>query len=258
MQLALMKYRKIRMENKAIRTTVLVLLLFFLLPVIEGPRANAEDKVTKLVQKLQDKHPNARAKAAKELGNLRDARAVGPLINVLKDADSYVRGQAASSLGKLKDNRAVDPLSNTLKDDCTYVREEAARSLGEIKDARAAGPLIDFIKEDSTYAREEAVKSLMKIGPTAIAPLINARKENNLRLVADVYSFFICRGEPGTEALLIEALYKYGAEKMAEDFAHSGNDRLKEAAYKWAEGHRHKIEGLLGAGNSPVWGRCAS
>ncbi len=134
MQLALMKYRKIRMENKTIRTTVLVLLLFFLLPVIEGPRANAEDKVTKLVQKLQDKHPNARAKAAKELGNLRDARAVGPLINVLKDADSYVRGQAASSLGKLKDNRAVDPLSNTLKDDCTYVREEAARSLGEIKD----------------------------------------------------------------------------------------------------------------------------
>lgn len=239
-------------------TTCLVLLLLFLLPVVEGPEADAVDAVGKLIQKLQDVHPNARAKAAKELGDLKDARAVAPLINTLKDPDSYVRGQSALSLGKLKDNRAVAPLIIALKDDYTYVREEAARSLGEIRDVRAVGPLINFLKEDSTYAREEAVKSLIKMGPDAVAPLMKAGKENDLRMAADAYSFFICRGEPDSESLLIDALHKYGTEKMAEDFVNSGNDRLKAAAYEWADGHKYKIGGILGAGNSPVWGRCAS
>ena len=238
--------------------TCLVLLLLFLVPVIEGPEADAVDGVGKLILKLQDVHPKTRARAAKELGDLKDARAVAPLINILKDHDSYVRGQSARSLGKLKDNRAVDPLIIALKDDCTYVREEAARSLGEIKNVRAVGPLIDFLKEDSTYAREEAVKSLIKISPDAVATLMKARKEKDLRLVADAYSFFVCRGDPDSESLLIDALHKYGSEKMAEDLAQSGNDRLKVAAYQWADGHKYKIGGLLGAGNSPVWGRCAN
>lgn len=250
--------RNVQFWNKTIGTTVFVVLFFFLLPVFGGLQASAEDKVGKLIRKLEDKHPKARAGAARELGNLGDARAVGPLINVMKDTDSYVRGQAARSLGKLKAAQAVDPLIKALKDDFTYVREEAARSLGEIKDARAAGPLINFLKDDPTYAREEAIKALIKMGPNAIAPLANAVKENNLRVVADSYSFFVCRGETGTEALLIDALNKYGSEKMSEDFAYSGNDRLKEAAYKWAETHLYKIKGLLGLGNSPVWGKCAA
>ncbi len=257
MQFVITIHHKIRSENKKIRATVLALLLL-LSAVINGPHANAEDNVSKLIQKLENKHPNARAQAAKELGNLKDSHAVGPLINALKDADSYVRGQASKSLGKLKDTRAVSPLINVLKDDYTYVRAEAARSLGEIKDVRAVEPLINFLKEDSTYARENAAKSLISIGPDAITPLIKAQKENNLRLIADEYSFFICRGDPGSEALLVDAFYKYGNEKMAEDFAYSGNDRLKEAAFTWAKDHRYAIRGLLGAGNSLVWGRCSS
>jgi len=249
---------RLRSKNKTMGTAFLVMLLLFSLPIIECPKANAEDNVGKLIRKLQDKHPKTRAKSAKELGDLKDARAVVPLINALKDTDSYVRGQAAKSLGKLKDARAVDPLLKALKDDYAYVREEAARSLGEIKDARAVSPLLDFLKEDSTYAREEAVKSLVKMGPDAIGPLIKAGKENDLRRVAEVYCFFICRGESGTETLLIDALYKCGTEKMAEDFAYSGNERLKDAAYKWAGDHKYKIRGVPGAGNSLVWGRCSS
>jgi HEAT repeat protein len=183
---------------------------------------------------------------------------VEPLIKTLKDVDSYVRGQSAKSLGKLKDPRAVEPLIRVLNDDYTYVKEEAARALGEIKNARAVEPLMNFLKDDSTYAREEAAKALIKIGPDAIAPLLKARNEKNLKLIADTYPFFLCRGEPGTEALLVDALVRYGTAKMAGDFARCGSDLLKDAAYEWAGNHKDKIKTPLGVGDSLVWGRCAS
>ncbi len=238
------------------KIAALIMIILLLSPVLEDQPVHAEDSVGKLIRNLQDKHTKTRANAAKELGDLKDARAVDPLIKSLKDDDSYVRGQAASSLGKLKDARAVDPLIYLFKDDYTYVRAEAARALGEIGNVRAAAPLINFLKDDSTYAREEAVKSLIRMGPDAIRPLLNALKEKNLRIVADAYCFFICRGEQDAEELLIEALNAYGNKKMSDDFALSGNVGLKEAAYKWAGEHKYKIGGLLGASNSLVWGRC--
>lgn len=253
----LTRFDYVTRRNRTIHVAVCALALFLLMNCIVVHQSNAEDKVSKLIGKLQDKQPKTRSAAAKELGNLGDPRAIGPLIGVMKDTDSYVRGQAARSLGKLKATQAVDPLIKALNDDYTYVREEAARSLGEIGDARAARPLISFLKEDTTYAREQAVKALVKLGPKAMVPLNDAAKEKNLKLVGDAYSFFVCRGEAGAEALLVEAMAKYGTEKMAEDFSYSGNERLKEAAHKWAEAHKYQVKGLLGVGNSPVWGRCA-
>lgn len=242
-------------KRMACVAVMLAALLFVLAPALSGQLPGA-DNVDKLIRKLGDKHENARAKAARELGDLKDVRAVEPLIKTLKDRDSYVRGQCAISLGKLKDARAVDSLVLALDDDYTYVKEEAARALGEIKNVRAAGPLMNFLKNDSTYVREEAVKSLIKIGPEAIAPLIKARDEKVLGRVADAYAFFICRGEPGTEALLVDALGKHGTARMACDFACSGNILLKAAAYEWAEKHKEKIRMPLNAGDVIVWGRC--
>jgi HEAT repeat protein len=235
-----------------------LLFLFFsilLVPLIEA-RPKAEDKFGQLIQKLQSKQVRVRAEAVKELGEIKDKRAVPPLINALKDADSYVRGQAARALGKIEDASAVQPLIDALGDNFTYVRREAATALGDIKDARAVIPLTNFIKKDDTYAREEAAESLIKIGLPAIAPLINAPKENNLELVADAYYLFICIGESGSEGVLIEALYKHGSKKMALDLANCGNVRLEEASHKWAESHNIKIKGPFGRGSGPVWGRC--
>jgi len=256
-----MKYYKLKLENKAV---IIAALLFFLsillLPVLPaiGEQPKAEDGVGKLIPKLQDKHARVRADAVKELGTIIDSRAVLLLINALRDTDSYVRGQAARALGKIKDIRAVKPLIDVLDDDFICVREEAATALGDIKDVLAVDPLINFLKKDDTYAREEASKSLMKIGLPAISPLINAPKENNLKLVADAYYFFVCRGESGSEAVLIDALYKYGTRKMDVDFANCGNIQLKKAAQEWAESHNIKIKVPLVTGNGPVWGRCKS
>ena len=48
------------------------------------------------------------------LGKIKDARAVGPLIEALKDEEVLVRISAAVALGELKDTRAITPLKSAL------------------------------------------------------------------------------------------------------------------------------------------------
>jgi HEAT repeat protein len=139
------------------------------------------------------------------LGEIQDARAVEPLIAVLKDIDSNVRSNAAEALGNIKDARAVEPLIAAMQDEASGVRKAAARALGEIQDARAA------------------------------TALITALKNKDLEVISQVYDFFICRGESGSVAILIETLDIYGDSQMAEYFLNSGNWQLKAAATYWAK-----------------------
>ena len=101
--------------------------------------------------------------------------------------------------------------------------KRAAGALGEIKDARA------------------------------VELLINAFNEKDLETIAGAYSFFIRRGEQGTEAVLIEALNKYGFESMAIAFLNCGNSHLGEAAEKWAKENGYLII-TTPSGNGLRWG----
>jgi HEAT repeat protein len=243
-----------RRTNRAILTDV-ILLFFFGMFVIAASHTHAGHKVDDLIKKLQDKHPRVRAEAARELGKLKDSHAVSPLINSLKDSDAYVRAMAAEALGEIKDASAVPSLIATLqRDQYIYVRQEAAKALGKIKDARAVTPLINALHDECPDIREEAAKALTDIASPAIEPLDKALKENNVKLIADAYYFFVCRGEANTEALLIEALNKYGSKSMAIDFVYCGNDQLKEAALSWARSHGYNIQEQRVVG--PGWGRC--
>jgi hypothetical protein len=248
----------VKLGSNIIKTALILFLLVFCSSVVLDSQVRAGDEFESLIKQLQAKHPGTRAKAAMGLSKIKDARAVEPLINALNDVDSYVRGQAARALGKIKDARAVGPLINALQDDYTDVRGETANALGEIKDARAVEPLMKILKDDDTYAREAASKSLIKIGTPAVETLLNAPKERNLKLIADTYYLFVCRGESGTETVLIEALHKYGTKKMTADFINCGNSQLKEAAQKMATNHGYKIEEYRNAMNSPSWNRCGS
>jgi HEAT repeat protein len=70
--------------------------------------------------------------AAEILGQLRDTRAVEPLITVLRSADYWpVRQAAAEALAQLGDTRAVGPLIAILKDEHGDVRWAAA-TLGQL------------------------------------------------------------------------------------------------------------------------------
>jgi hypothetical protein len=90
---------------------------------------------------LKSEDPKIHFKAVDELRNLKDERAVEPLIQALKDEDRNVRCGAVIVLGEIGDVRAVEPLIQALKDEDSVVRSLAAEALGKIGDERAVGPL---------------------------------------------------------------------------------------------------------------------
>jgi len=94
----------------------------------------AEDRLfEKLTESLKDVQPSVRWEAAMKLGDLKDDRAVVPLINaLLSDSHPYVRRRAAFALGELHDLRATDALIKALHDEDSFVDGLAAEALEKI------------------------------------------------------------------------------------------------------------------------------
>jgi len=65
------------------------------------------------------------------------------------DLNAGVRWCAAEALGEIKDVRAVEPLIAALRDPNAYVRWCAADALGKIGDARALPELERVAREDT-------------------------------------------------------------------------------------------------------------
>jgi hypothetical protein len=68
-----------------------------------------------LIAQLQDKSSAVRVDAAKQLGELRDPRAIEPLAALLKHFDKNSQIAAAHALGEINDPRAIESLSEALK-----------------------------------------------------------------------------------------------------------------------------------------------
>jgi len=145
----------------------------------ENGKAPSSDPVDKYISDLQDQNRSIRDEAAKALGELKDDRAVEPLISVLtEDDDNDVRGSAAISLGMINDTRALEPLIEALQDQESVVRSSAANGLGWLGDARAAEALIKALKDKSFEVRGLAAMSLGIIrDQQATEPLIEALQD---------------------------------------------------------------------------------
>jgi HEAT repeat protein len=243
--------------------------------------------VESLIAALKHPYSNVRQGAAMALGIIKDPRAVEPLIDAIKvkGQDFNARDDAAWALSAIKDPRAVDPLIALLKDPNTdsFVLLSAARVLGNIKDPRAIDPLIARLKEPGNNVPWYAA-ALGGIGTPAVEPLIAALKNSNsdvrerealalgeindpeainfllaawkardFHVIVGADSFFIKRGEPGSEDLLIEALDKFANVGMVEDFLNSGNAKLGDAARAWATSRGFPIMTTPGVG-SAHWG----
>ena len=100
--------------------------------------------------------------AVEALGQSKDE--VQRLIDDLKNSSWQIRWYAASALGEMKEPRALEPLIAVLKDDKVgYVRAMAAWALGKIKDRRAVEPLIDGITDESNDVKKMAPLALKDI-----------------------------------------------------------------------------------------------
>ena len=95
---------------------------------IDGLRRNGD--IEGLVNAL--KNPFLAGKAAKTLGDIRDERAVEPLIEALQDRNEDVRCLAARSLGEIGDPRAEESLRRASLDEYRQVRDSATGAIKHI------------------------------------------------------------------------------------------------------------------------------
>ncbi len=89
--------------------------------------------------------------------------AVGSLMEVLKTGNGDARAAAAFAMGELRDKRAVEPLVEVMQTDDVYaVRSAAATALGQIKDARAVWVLVATLqmRDETTPERQAALEQL--------------------------------------------------------------------------------------------------
>lgn len=125
-----------------------------------------------LLAALRGSDADAARDAAAALGAAGNASAVESLIEVLNNRDGYfhsvVRAAAASSLAQLRDVRAVEPLLNAIHDPMAETSAEAVRALATLGDRRAVAPLIEVLRNSDGFflsiVRRAAVFALAKLG----------------------------------------------------------------------------------------------
>jgi HEAT repeat protein len=173
---------------------------------IEALSKIGKPAVEPLIKALKNKE--TRFFAAKALGEIKDPRAITPLINLLNLNESGISSTAALALGNFKDKKAIDALVKALKEfknlryklraalinigppsvehlipllnDKDYlVRIEVVKIFGQIKDIRAVKALIKAWDDEDFDVRVKAAESLVEIGTLAVEPLISLLQDED-------------------------------------------------------------------------------
>lgn len=110
---------------------------------------------------LNDQDEKARIRAAVRLGEIKDVRAINPLIAVLNHADVDVQVRATRLLARIG-VAAIPLLLRELRDFDPRSREAAARTLGYMKHVDAVEPLIEALKDGSEEVRKQAERGLKR------------------------------------------------------------------------------------------------
>lgn len=103
----------------------------------------------------------------------------------MKDTHWLNRKYAAESLGELKDQRAVGPLVEALTDEVGDVRQRAYDSLIKLGGVSVSS-LIPFLVAEEEELRQAATEIIRKIGKPAVEPLAVALGEADERLKARI------------------------------------------------------------------------
>lgn len=120
------------------------------------------------------KDTQARMAAAKQLGGLRNPRALEPLVAALADANRDVRWAAVEALGELGDRGAIPALIEYVKKPEAYRwgKRLVAGALAAIGDARAVQPLVGLLDDEDPFVRRIAALALVRIGDPAGLPRV--------------------------------------------------------------------------------------
>jgi HEAT repeat protein len=135
-----------------------------------------------LMDAAYDESRDLRTKAIVTLGELDYTLALDSLDWLAHDPDLDGEDQqtALFELGKRRDIRALDGLVDLLREDPRAdTRMYAALVLGDLGTWEAVGPLILALCDDMPDVAGQVIKSLVKMGDTAVEPLVNMLTERS-------------------------------------------------------------------------------
>jgi HEAT repeat protein len=169
------------------------------LKALEALIAAGERAVPVLIEALADNDPVTAESAAGALGNIRDRRAVKPLVAALS-RPGFPRYVGIWALGEIGDEEAIPVLVKSLGDASPSVRKYATRSL--IKFSGRVVPVMTASLDDpNPWIRHYAVRVLGQVGERASAGPIIERYD---RLNPEVALWALGRlGEPKALPILI-------------------------------------------------------
>jgi len=200
-----------------------------------------------LLSGMKSPSPKVRAVCAATLCAWKDADVVDALISELNDSDVDAACRAAGSLGEIRDPRAVEPLIARLK--AGRISRRAACALGYIGDERAVDPIIETMgnSRDLNYlgaleiigtpkARQAVDKCIAPIDLAAIAGDPKA-----------AFRQAYARAVIGQELNL--ALMRYGTAELAADYCEADPVSGESMAHLWAHarGQEKQLSDVLAA-----------
>ena len=149
-------------------------------------RMKNKNTIDPILIALEDENDLIRKEVVETLAEFGDPKALDPLISLIKKENylGSIAQAAVEALGKIKDPRAIETLTTALRYNIHPflkprhigkewdVRKAAAESLGQIGNPKAIQPLIKAFDFGDPTARKKVSEALVKIGPSAIEPLI--------------------------------------------------------------------------------------
>jgi HEAT repeat protein len=184
---------------------------------------------------LTSAHVSERMIAARAFCELRDERAIAPLLEMLSDVCPLVRVSVAYALGRNPSLSAVEPLIDLLARDWNgYVRKGVVWALGNCGDRRAIEPLVHALKTDISAVRLWAASSLAQIAKvnyediiTVLPPLIEGLRRDLIAAVRSNCAWSIgqlCRELP------LNVIYATAIDALIEALVEDEDLGVKEDA----------------------------
>lgn len=218
-------------------------------------RAALASSLETLITGATDKSdPAVQLASAQALAFLGGPRALeGLLAGLSAYSGQATRTEFIDLLGEMGDPGAIPALLTLLRDEDEKIRRHVVIALANIDDPSVIDPLVTALADSEREVRETTAYHLNRMDARTLSPLLEAIPTGDVQTVAKAYLFYLVRGEPGSEAVLVEALRVYGTEEMCVDYLNSGHEPLEQAAKKWAQDNGYLISGLPSFDAPPRW-----
>jgi HEAT repeat protein len=181
-----------------------------------------------LVKFLNTINPEAAQHACAGLAVLKDARAIGPLLQALQTTGVGIQPYAAEALGAFQDARIVPALIQSLLSDQPGLRVAAAGALSHFHEPRVVAALAHSLTDESDNVRSKAAESLGNLrDPAAIEPLAQVSKTNP-QAVRALGQLNVAASVPPLVAVLQDKRVPFRAQAV-ESLAHVNDPRVVPA-----------------------------